>query len=214
MCLFSALEVMRTTNGNVLLILGADVVNVGYIKTSQITTFAIGGMGYAGAYIRPACGNLYPDQINGSGEANGCGTGPGGSFFSGGNAEYTTGVYSVLPLSYSSSWQTIGYFPGPSIVINTNFPVYPDGVGFTEMGYHPLPSHIFAAQWARVRNAPPNGAMPSAFFDPVVVNGVMHAAISTSITTTTVHTTTSTTVTGTTTATPTATTTIPNNSIV
>ncbi|MFP3300756.1 MAG: hypothetical protein RXN92_06790, partial [Thermoplasmatales archaeon] len=122
-----------------------DVDDVGYFNVSEPVN---NGQGWAGAFIRLACGNTYPDQWNASGEANGCGSVYG--YFV--NKEGIPGTYLVEILNGTSSIQFLnGNF---SKIINTNYPKYPAHVGFS--GYNPI-----SVQWAFVMNMPPNGVMPA-----------------------------------------------------
>jgi photosystem II stability/assembly factor-like uncharacterized protein len=123
-----------------------DVDNVGYFNVSELVN---NGQGWAGAFIRLACGNTYPDQWNASGEANGCGSAYG--YFI--NKEGVPGTYLVEILNRTSSIQFLnGNF---STIINTNYPKYPAHVGFSGV-YSSI-----SVQWAAVMNMPPNGVMPT-----------------------------------------------------
>ena len=123
-----------------------DVDDVGYFNISEPIN---GGQGWAGAFIRLACGNTYPDQWNGSGEANGCGNAYG--YFI--NKEGVPGTYMVEILNNTTSIQFLnGNF---SRQINKDYPQYPAHVGF-DGAYTSI-----SVQWAFVMNAPPNGVMPS-----------------------------------------------------
>ncbi len=123
-----------------------DVDNVGYFNLNE--TLNNGG-GWAGAFIRLACGNTYPDQWNASGEANGCGS-PYGYFV---NKEGIPGTYLVEILNRTSSIQFLnGNF---SRSINIDYPLYPAHVGFDGA------FTSISVQWAAVMNLPPNGVMPS-----------------------------------------------------
>jgi photosystem II stability/assembly factor-like uncharacterized protein len=122
-----------------------DVENVGYF---DINVPVNNGQGWAGAYIRLACGNTYPDQWNAGGEANGCGSAYG--YFV--NKEGVPGIYMVEVLDRTSSLQFLnGVY---SRIINTNYPQYPAHVGFSGV-YGSL-----SVQWAFVMALPPNGVMP------------------------------------------------------
>jgi len=123
-----------------------DVDNVGYFDLNETVN---NGQGWAGAFIRLACGNTYPDQWNASGEANGCGSVYG--YFV--NKEGIPGTYLVEILNRTSSIQFLnGDF---SRSINIDYPLYPAHVGFDGA------STSISAQWAAVMNLPPNGVMPS-----------------------------------------------------
>jgi photosystem II stability/assembly factor-like uncharacterized protein len=123
-----------------------DVDDVGYFNLSEPVN---NGQGWAGAFIRLACGNTYPDQWNASGEANGCGS-PYGYFI---NKEGVPGTYLVEILNKTSSIQFLnGKFSG---AIKTDYPQYPAHVGFAGV-YSSI-----SVQWAAVLNMPPNGVMPS-----------------------------------------------------
>ena len=123
-----------------------DVDDVGYFNIAEPVN---NGGGWAGAFIRLACGNTYPDQWNASGEANGCGS-PYGYFI---NKEGVPGTYLVEILNKTSSIQFLnGKFSG---AIETDYPQYPAHVGFDGV-YSPI-----SVQWAAVLNMPPNGVMPS-----------------------------------------------------
>jgi hypothetical protein len=130
-----------------------DTDNVGYINTAQPAFVPTNG--WAGALIRSMCIDIYPDQQNGAGDANGCG-GSYGSFYSG--IASIVGVYSIDVITTTSSVQSINYSQGStSQPINTYSPNYPASVGFMAgNGYD-----SFTAQWVRVRAAPANGVMPS-----------------------------------------------------
>jgi len=98
-----------------------DVDEVGYFNLNETVN---NGQGWAGAFIRLACGNTYPDQWNASGEANGCGS-PYGYFI---NKEGVPGTYLVEILNKTSSIQFLnGKFSG---AIETDYPQYPAHVGF------------------------------------------------------------------------------------
>src|SRR5271157_43453 len=126
-----------------------DVCNVGYFNLQE----PLGTGGYAGAFIRTACGNTYPDQWNSNGEANGCG----GMYGSLANAEGIPGIYAIGVLSSTSSIQYLNNMLGISKQpITTNYPSYPASVGFWGGNVNSL-----GVQWARVRALPPNGVMPS-----------------------------------------------------
>jgi len=128
-----------------------DTDNVGYFDTNESLN---GGTTWAGAFIRLACGNTYPDQWNASGEANGCGNLYG--YFV--NVEGVPGIYYVEILSSTSSRQSLnGVMSG---VIDVDYPSYPANVGFSGPG-------SLSAQWAAVLEAPPNGVMPTASFGTV-----------------------------------------------
>lgn len=132
-----------------------DVDNIGYVNPGEPLPSAQGS--YAGAFVRLACGNTYPDQWNSNGEANGCG-GADGSLLS---TEGSAGVYSVHVLSATSSEQYFDCGTGGSRQpIANDPPGYPSGVGIE--GVNPA-----SLQWARVRNLPPSNSMPA-----VTVNGV------------------------------------------
>jgi len=123
-----------------------DVDNVGYFDLNETVN---NGQGWAGAFIRLACGNTYPDQWNASGEANGCGSVYG--YFV--NKEGIPGTYLVEILNRTSSIQFLnGDF---SRSINIDYPLYPAHVGFDGA------STSISVQWAAVMNLPPNGVMPS-----------------------------------------------------
>jgi hypothetical protein len=123
-----------------------DVNNVGYFNINEPVNY---GQGWAGAFIRLACGKTYPDQWDASGEANGCGSSYG--YFV--NEEGVPGTYLVEILSRTSSIQFLnGNF---SRTINTNYPQYPAHVGFSGV-YSSI-----SVQWASVMNMPPNGVMPA-----------------------------------------------------
>jgi len=123
-----------------------DVDDVGYFNVSEPVN---NGQGWAGAFIRLACGNTYPDQWNASGEANGCGSAYG--YFI--NREGIPGTYLVEILNRTSSIQFLnGNF---STIINTNYPKYPAHVGFSGV-YSSI-----SVQWAALMNMPPNGVMPA-----------------------------------------------------
>jgi hypothetical protein len=129
-----------------------DTDNVGYINTGQPAFVSTNG--WAGTLIRSACIDIYPDQQNGTGDANACGSSY-GRFYSG--IASVVGIYSVDVISPTSSVQSINYSQGStSQPINTYSPSYPASVGFMAgNGYVG-----FKAQWVRVRAAPPNGSMP------------------------------------------------------
>ena len=135
-----------------------DTDNIGYINTAQAAGFTPGvgegSVGWAGAFIRSACINIYPDQWNGSvPEANVCG-GPYGSFYSG--TVSVAGIYSVDVISTTSSVQSINYSQGPTRQpVDTYYPNYPASVGFMNQG------NSIGVQWVRVRNAAPGGSMPT-----------------------------------------------------
>jgi len=130
-----------------------DVDNVGYVNTDQPVN---SGTGWAGAYVRQACGRTYPDQWNSSGEANGCGSKFG--FFA--DQEGIPGVYGVEVLSATTSVQYLnGNWSGP---IDEGYPAYPASVGFTGV-YSPLD-----AQWAFVATSPGGGVPPSVRFSQTV----------------------------------------------
>ena len=149
-------------------------INIGYINTAKPISF-LGGTAWESTVIREACSNTYPDQINQSAEANACGISH-GSILPG--TESATGIFSIIPYSPSSSFQYIGYITGSSSQpITTDTPGYPAPVGFAQMRSGAQINSI-SIQWARVRNAPPNGVMPSYAVDP------FNSSTTTSITTT------------------------------
>ena len=75
---------------------------------------------------------------------------------------FPAGIYTVNPIASSSSWQYISYSAsGTRQPITGDAPNYPASVGYAQMSYGPYTNRI-TAQWARVRNAPPNGVMPTA----------------------------------------------------
>ncbi len=164
----------------------ADIVsdaedNIGYINTAEPVTF-LGGTAWAGTVIREACGNTYPDQISQSFEANGCGIAY-GSIIPG--TETATGIFTIVPYSSTSSFQYINYSEGQRAShqpITTDAPGYPANIGFAQMRNGAQLNSI-GAQWVRVRNAPPNGIMPSYQIDPFnIVNST--TTISTTATST------------------------------
>ena len=122
-------------------------------STSKNPCPATGGPGYAGAFIRLAGGNTYPDQWNSSsGESNPCGN----VFGSLANAEGIPGVYTVEVLSPTSSMQYLDNSIGTSTQpLTTNYPDYPASVGFASS------NNAITVQWARVRALPPNDVMPT-----------------------------------------------------
>jgi PKD repeat protein len=130
-----------------------DVNNVGYFNLQEPLPVQPGGPGYAGAFIRLAGGNTYPDQWNSSsGEANSVG----GTYGSLANAEGIPGIYTVGVIGSTSSIQYLNYALGSSLQpLTTNYPRYPASVGFA------APNNLISVQWARVRVLPPNGVMPS-----------------------------------------------------
>ncbi|MGB9730125.1 MAG: hypothetical protein ACPL1B_09720, partial [Thermoprotei archaeon] len=128
-----------------------DLDDVGYFDTNISLN---GGTTWAGAYIRLACGNTYPDQWNSSGEANCCGN-PYGYFT---NTEGVKGIYYVEILNTTSSKQFLNGIE--SKIIDVNYPNYPASVGF-------IGRAILNAQWAAVLEIPPNGVMPSVSFGTV-----------------------------------------------
>ena len=123
-----------------------DVDEVGYFNLNETVN---NGQGWAGAFIRLACGNTYPDQWNASGEANGCGSSYG--YFV--NKEGIPGTYLVEILNRTSSIQFLNGNFGRSI--NIDYPLYPAHVGFDGA------FTSISVQWAAVMNLPPNGVMPS-----------------------------------------------------
>jgi hypothetical protein len=134
-----------------------DPDDMGYININQPQS-ALGNSGWSATIIRAACNNLYPTQINPSGEANSCGN-IFGVFAYG---RFPAGIYTVNPIASSSSWQYISYSAsGTRQPITGDAPNYPASVGYAQMSYGPYTNRI-TAQWARVRNAPPNGVMPTA----------------------------------------------------
>ena len=134
-----------------------DPDDMGYININQPQS-AIGNSGWSATMIRAACNNLYPTQINPSGEANSCGN-VFGAFAYG---HIPIGIYTVNPITSSSSLQYVGYSTsGTRQPIAGDAPYYPASVGYAQMSYGPFTNRI-TAQWVRVRNAPPNGVMPIA----------------------------------------------------
>ena len=133
-------------------------INTGYIATnSQTNTNYLGGVSWPATVIRESCNNTYPDQLDANAEANPCG-GTSGSIVPG--SETTDGVYSVVPISGSSSYQYVNYSTGSSTQpITKNAPPYPGSVGFALMNGASTANGL-KVQWARVRAAPPNGIMP------------------------------------------------------
>ena len=133
-------------------------INIGYINTTETTSY-LGGTAWAGSVIREACNNTYPDQMDQYAEAN-----PGGnvsrSIIPG--SESITGIFSVVPISSSSSYQFVNYSTGSSTqLITTNAPQYPCQVGFALMSAGSVANGL-KVQWVRVRAAPPNGVIPLA----------------------------------------------------
>ncbi len=134
-----------------------DPDDMGYININQPQS-AIGNSGWSATMIRAACNNLYPTQINPSGETNSCGR-VFGAFAYG---YIPIGIYTVNPITSSSSLQYVGYSTsGTRQPITGDAPSYPASVGYAQMSYGPYTNRI-TAQWVRVRNAPPNGVMPTA----------------------------------------------------
>ena len=139
-----------------LLVSGPGPSNLGFFNTSQQQAASF--YTYSGAFIRGACGNVYPDQWNNQGEANSCGSQHGYLYQGNGMA---SGVYTVDLLSSSSSVQYYNYGAGRSTQpIVTNPPPLPLSAGFAGRSN-------FVVQWARIRMGPPNGVMPVATFGPV-----------------------------------------------
>lgn len=134
-----------------------DPDDMGYINIYQPQS-RIGNSGWSASVIRAACNNLYPTQISPSGEDNSCGS-VFGAFAYG---HVPIGIYTVNPITSSSSWQYVGYSTaGTRQPITGDAPNYPASIGFAQMSYGPYTNRI-TAQWVRVRNAPPNGIMPIA----------------------------------------------------
>ncbi len=146
----------------------SDTDNVGYFDTDESLN---AGTAWAGAFIRLACGNTYPDQWNYSGEANGCGHSYG--YFT--DVEGVPGIYYVEIINSTSSEQSLNSIQ--SQIIKTDYPSYPASVGFSGRG-------SIDAQWAAVLQMPPGGVMPSVNFGPIynsstvpgitVPYGIMH----------------------------------------
>ncbi len=140
----------------------ADPEDTGYINIGEQQNVT-GNLGWSTAAIRAACGNLYPDQISPLGEANPCGY-TDGAFYSG---SFPGGVYTVTPLSASSSLQYINYSTlGTTQPISIDAPTYPTGIGYAQIGAGNQ-NEVLGAYWARVRNSPPNGVMPSYNISPL-----------------------------------------------
>ncbi len=129
---------------------------VGYIDTKPaLPSPPTGEPDWAGAYVRSQCGLVFPDQVNSSAEANGCGAAHG--FFV--NSTSASGVFSVADQSPGSTLQTINYSAGATNQpLSIGAPAYPARTGFTGQG------QSLDVQWARVRNLPPNDVMPSYTF--------------------------------------------------
>ncbi len=127
----------------------SDTVNIGY----QELPYNPGPSPQYGTFIRQACGSTYPDQINYSGEPNGC-----GSIERFASSENLPGVYSVAITSSKESYQQLngsGMLYQPA---DTSFPEPPESPGSypTYVGFSS--SHggiILPVQWVRIRNAPP-----------------------------------------------------------
>jgi hypothetical protein len=138
--------------------LSGTIPNVGYFDMAQPNSQGGGdGPGFNGAFIRGACGDIYPDQWNSITEANGCG-GASGSLLP--NISTASGVFTVYVLSSTSSTQYFGYSTsGTKQPLTTFAPGYPASVGFT--GSLDV---AMTVQWARVRAAPPGGVMPAVTF--------------------------------------------------
>jgi hypothetical protein len=133
-------------------------VNIGYINTSETTNY-LGNPAWAGTVIREASNNTYPDQMDQTAEANSSGN-VSGSIIPG--SESITGIFTIMPVSTSSSFQSINYSGGSSTQpITTNAPQYPCQVGFALMSADSVANGM-DVQWVRVRAAPPNGVMPLA----------------------------------------------------
>ncbi|MGC8631662.1 MAG: hypothetical protein ACP5T2_04465 [Thermoprotei archaeon] len=128
-----------------------DLDNVGYFDLDEPVN---GHTGWAGSFIRLACGNTYPDQWNSSAEANGCGS-PFGYFV---NAEGIGGTYEVQILNSTSSVDDLNF--KQSAIINRDYPIYPANVGFDGQ-FNPI-----SIQWAFVMRLPPQGIMPSVSISP------------------------------------------------
>ena len=145
--------------------------DVGFVNTAQVLAPCGGGTPcWGGAYIREGCesstvtANVFPDQVNPAGEANGCGNRYGSLYqrTSGGGLG-VTGVYTVTALTATSSLQYFNYSEGESAQpIGVDPPTYPAPVGFENQN----PESLFA-YWARVRTSPPNGVMPVAQVAPI-----------------------------------------------
>ena len=133
-----------------------DPDDMGYININQPQS-AIGNSGWSATIIRAACNNLYPTQISPSGETNSCGNVFGAFAY----IHIPIGIYTVNPITSSSSLQYVGYSTsGTRQPITGDAPNYPASVGYAQMSYGPYTNRI-TVQWARVRNAPPNGIMPT-----------------------------------------------------
>ncbi len=167
----------------------SDTIDIGYVDISQTFT-SLGGIDWATAGPRTACGFTYPDQVSAAGEDNHC-----GSVLGYIGAGLDTGVYTTDPITSASSLQYVNYNQGTSSQpVTGDAPPYPGQVGVDSM-QPGLENKTVAVQWARVRNAPPNGVMPLYAYDPA------GNVTTTSVTTTTVPTTAQTTITGSTTST-------------
>ena len=133
-----------------------DPDDMGYININQPQS-TIGNSGWSATMIRAACNNLYPTQISPSGETNPCGR-VFGAFVYG---YIPIGIYTVNPTTASSSFQYVGYSTyNTRQPITGDAPNYPASVGYAQMSYGSYTNRI-NVQWARVRNAPPNGIMPT-----------------------------------------------------
>ena len=153
---------------DVLLISGPGPDNLGFFNTDQQQAASF--YTYSGAFIRAACGNIYPDQWDNQGEANGCG-GQSGSLYQ--SNSMAAGLYTVDLLSATSSLQLYNYSMGNSRQpITANPPTFPLSAGFAGRSG-------FSVQWARVRDAPPSGTMPTATFGPVQLVSVTSTTTST-----------------------------------
>jgi plastocyanin len=141
----------------------------GYVNTKQVLhNSGNGSPNWGGAFIRSDCGSTFPDQFNGTSEANPCGRTDGTLSASG----EVGGVFSVTP-GQKSSLQTINYSEGAATEpIVSASPAYPASVGFAGQG------RSISVQWTRVRVSPPNGVMPQATFGSLqaVVNIVKGAS--------------------------------------
>lgn len=140
----------------------ADPDNMGYINITEPQD-ATGNLGWSAAVIRAACSSLYVTQVNATGEANPCG-GAFGTFYTG-EITFPGGVYSMQPLSHTSSMGSVDYgISNMSTIVSGDAPTYETPVGFAQMCIGQIISSL-NAQWARIRNAPPGGVMPSATFN-------------------------------------------------